>query len=135
MADLPVPDYMQGRAFLGSQSMPPRKYLFGASSRVDEAYEFSRCVRDKQYKYIRNYFPHLPYIQYSEYCDRAEIMKELRRIVAEEELTPAQKLLWAATKPVEELYDTIEDPHEINNLIDDPNKKAILQRLRLRSRC
>ncbi|MHC4435787.1 MAG: sulfatase-like hydrolase/transferase [Planctomycetota bacterium] len=130
LVDLPIPDYMQGRAFLGSQSKPPRKYLFGASSRVDEAYEFSRCVRGERYKYIRNFFPHLPYIQPSQYCDQAEIMQELRRAVAEEELTPEQKLLWAPTKPIEELYDTLEDPHEINNLIDDPGKKAILRRLR-----
>jgi len=130
LAGLSVPDYMQGRAFLGSQSKPPRKYLFGSSSRVDEAYEFSRCVRDERYKYIRNYFPHLPYIQPSEYCDQAEIMQELRRSVAEDELSPAQKLLWAATKPVEELYDTVEDPHEIDNLVGHPEKKAVLDRLR-----
>jgi N-sulfoglucosamine sulfohydrolase len=130
LVDLPIPDYMQGRAFLGSQTKPPRKYLFGASSRVDEAYECSRCVRGERYKYIRNYFPQLPYIQPSQYCDQAEIMQELRRAVAEEKLTPAQKLLWTATKPIEELYDTVEDPHEIHNLIDDPGKKTILRKLR-----
>lgn len=130
LVNLSVPNYMQGRAFLGSQSKSPRKYIFGASSRVDEAYECSRCVRGERYKYIHNYLPHLPYIQPSQYCDQAEIMQELRHIVAEQELTPAQKKLWAATKPVEELYDTIEDPDEINNLIDKPDKKAILQKLR-----
>ncbi len=130
LLDLPIPDCMQGMAFLGSQSKPPRKYLFGASSRVDEAYEFSRCVRGERYKYIRNYFPHLPYIQPSQYCDQAEIMQELRRAVAEEELTPEQKLLWTATKPVEELYDTISDPHEINNLVGRPETKAVLKKLR-----
>ncbi|MBN2593185.1 MAG: sulfatase-like hydrolase/transferase [Sedimentisphaerales bacterium] len=130
LAGLPIPGYMQGRAFLGSQAKPPRKYLFGASSRVDEAYEFSRCVRDKRYKYIRNFFPHLSYIQPSQFCDQAEIMQELRRAVAEEELTPAQKLLWASTKPAEELYDTIADPHEINNLVGLPETKAVLEKLR-----
>jgi len=130
LVDLPVPVYMQGRAFLGSQSKEPRKYLFGASSRVDEAYEFSRCVRGERYKYIRNYFPHLPYIQPSQYCDQAEIMQELRRAVAEEELTPAQKLLWTATKRTEELYDTVADPHEINNLAGRPETKGVLEKLR-----
>jgi len=130
LAGLPVPGYMQGRALLGAQAQPARKYVFGASSRVDEAYEFSRCVRDERYKYIRNYLPQLPYIQPSEYPDRAEIMKELRRAVAEEELSPVQKFLWAATKPVEELYDTTSDPHEIDNLVGNPEKKAILERLK-----
>ncbi len=130
LAGLPVPDYMQGRVMLGAKAQPPRKYVFGASSRVDEAYEFSRCVRDERYKYIRNYLPHLSYIQPSEYPDRAEIMKELRRAVAEEELSPAQKLLWSATKPVEELYDTVADPHEIDNLVGHSENKAVLERLR-----
>jgi uncharacterized sulfatase len=130
LTGLPIPSYMEGRALLGSQAQPPRKYVFGASSRVDEAYEFSRSVRDERYKYIRNYLPHLPYIQPSEYPDRAEIMQELRRAVAEEELSPAQKMLWEATKPVEELYDTVEDPHEIDNLVGHPENKAVLERLR-----
>jgi len=130
LAGLPVPDYMQGRTFLGPRSKSPRQYLFGASSRVDEAYEFSRCVRGERYKYIRNFFPHLPYIQPSQYCDQAEIMQELRRAVAEDELTPAQRLLWKSTKPREELYDTLEDPHEINNLIGHPKTKAVLEKLR-----
>jgi len=130
LAGLRIPGYMQGRALLGAQAQPPRKYVFGASSRVDEAYEFSRSVRDERFKYIRNYLPQLPYIQPSEYCDRAEIMQELRRAVAEEELTSAQKMLWAPTKPVEELYDTLADPHEMNNLANWSEYRRILERLR-----
>jgi len=130
LAGLPIPDYMQGRAFLGPKAEPPRKYVFGAASRVDEVYELSRCVRDKRYKYIRNYMPHLPYVQPSEYPDRAEIMQELRRAVKEEELTGAQKLFWQPTKPIEELYDTQVDPHEIRNLADSSQHKRILGRMR-----
>ncbi len=130
LAGLPTPIYMQGRAFLSSRAGAPREYIFGASSRVDEAYDCSRCVRDKRYKYIRNFMPHLPYIQPSEYCDRAEIMHELRRAVAEEELSPVQRLLWAPAKPVEELYDTFADPHEIDNLAGSPQHRKILEKLR-----
>ncbi len=130
LAGLPIPSYMQGYAFLGRKANPPRQYIFGASSRVDEAYECSRCVRDKRYKYIRNFMPHLPYIQPSEYPDRAEIMQELRRAVAQEALTKAQKQLWESTKPVEELYDTVADPHEIDNLVDSPEHQRVLETLR-----
>jgi arylsulfatase A-like enzyme len=130
LAGLPVPAYMQGGAFLGPMAGSPREYIFGASSRVDEAYEMSRCVRDERYKYIRNYMPHLPYIQPSEYPDRAEIMQELRRAVAEENLTDVQKLHWMQTKPLEELYDTLADRHEINNLAETPKARRILDRMR-----
>lgn len=130
LVGLPIPDCMQGRAFLGRRARGPRKYIFGASSRVDEAYEFSRCVRDSRYKYIRNYMPHLPHIQPSEYPDRAEIMQELRRAAAEDQLSAAQRLLWAPARPVEELYDTLEDPHEINNLANSPQHRRTLAGLR-----
>jgi len=130
LAGLSIPGYMQGQAFLGVWAGQPREYVFGAASRVDEAYELSRCVRDKRYKYIRNYMPHLPYIQPSEYPDRAEIMKELRRAVAEEKLSSVQKLHWTPTKPIEELYDTSADPHEVNNLADSSSLRKILGRLR-----
>lgn len=123
-------DYMQGQAFLGPQSAKAREYIFGTASRVDEVYEMARCVRDKRYKYIRNYMPHLPHIQPSEYPDRAEIMKELRRVAAEGRLTGPQKAWWEPRRPIEELYDTQADPHEIDNLADSPKHRAIIKRLR-----
>lgn len=130
MIGLPMRHYMQGRAFLEPKYEPPREYVFGAASRVDEVYEMSRCVRDKRYKYIRNYMPHLPHIQPSEYPDRAEIMQELRRVAAEGKLTGPQKSWWELGRPIEELYDTQADPHETNNLADSSKHKAVLRRLR-----
>jgi hypothetical protein len=130
LAGLPIPGYIQGRAFAGPGGGMPRQHIFAALSRVDEVYEFSRCVRDERYKYIRNYLPHLPYIQPSEFPDRAEIMKELRRAVAEDELSTVQSALWSPVKPIEELYDTVVDPHEIDNLADSPRHGRTLTRLR-----
>ena len=134
LAGLATPDYMQGQPFLGHKAGKPRKYIFGASSRVDEVYEMSRCIRDKRYKYIRNYMPHLPYVQPSEYPDRAEIMQELRRVVREGGLNDTQKLFWQPDKPVEELYDTLADPYEINNLADSSDYQRILKRMRMELR-
>lgn len=130
LAGQSVPDHMQGRPFLGPQAAAPRDYIYGASSRVDEAYEMSRCVRDKRYKYIRHFMPHLPYIQPSTFCDQAEIMQELRRVAASGSLTGAQSTLWERTKPVEELYDTQVDPHEMENLVDALTHRDTLNRLR-----
>jgi uncharacterized sulfatase len=130
LTDLPVPNYMRGRVFLGRRTAAPRRYVFGATSRVDEVYELSRSVRDKRYKYIRNYMPHLPNIQPSEYPDRAEIMQELRRVIAEGKLTGPQKLFWEPGKLLEELYDTRSDPHEIHNLAGSPGHRYILKRMR-----
>jgi arylsulfatase A-like enzyme len=130
LAGSPSPEYMQGRAFLGTKSGEPREYVYGASSRVDEAYELSRSVRDKRYKYIRNYMPHLPYAQVSAWPDEADIAKELRRLAAAGKLRGPRAFFARQEKPREELYDTQVDPYEIRNLADSPRHADTLERMR-----
>ncbi len=132
LAGMAIPSYMQGQPFLGEAPASPREYIFATHSRVDEAYEMSRCVRDQRYKYIRNFLPHLPYVQPSAYCDQAEIMQELRRLVGTPALIGSPGLLWQPTKPVEELYDIQADPHEIHNLAGVAAHRQTLEQLRQR---
>jgi len=134
LAGVSIPPHMQGRPFLGKASSPPREYVVGAAGRVDEAYETSRCIRDRRFKYIRNFLPHLPYVQPSDYCDQAEIMQELRSVAASGGLAGMEKRLWEPTKPVEELYDTLADPHEVRNLVDSPQHTETLDQMRRRLR-
>ena len=83
---LPVPEYMQGRAFLGAAETAPRQYVYGARDRVDEAFDMARSVRDKQYLYVRNYMPHLSYNQPEGFSDQAEVRREITRLAAEGKL-------------------------------------------------
>ena len=108
---------MQGRAFLGGNLTPERKYIFAARDRMDERYDMIRAVRDKRYKLIMNYEPWKPYAQWLSYAERSATMKELRRLHAEGKLTPEAAKFMAKTKPVMELYDLEKDPHELKNLI------------------
>ena len=39
LAGLPIPKYIQGRAFLGTNLSPSRKYVYGARDRMDERYD------------------------------------------------------------------------------------------------
>ncbi len=133
LAGVSVPPHMQGRPFLGNASSPG-EYIVGAASRVDEAYEMSRCVRDKRFKYIRNFLPHLPYVQPSDYCDQAEIMQELRSVAASGGLAGMEKLFWEPARPAEELYDTMTDPHEVRNLAGSPEHQGTLDQMRTRLR-
>ncbi|MDB4409131.1 hypothetical protein N9165_03610, partial [Akkermansiaceae bacterium] len=64
LAGVPAPPVTQGRAFLGKNLSPQRDYVYGARDRMDERYDIIRSVRDKQYRYIRNYEPLKPYFQY-----------------------------------------------------------------------
>ncbi len=131
LAGVPVPSHMQGRAFLGSNLTPPREYLFGARDRVDERYDIIRAVRDKTYKYIRNYEPWKGYYQWIDFYESSSaLMKEMRSLHNQGKLEPAQEMWFAEHKPAEELYDVTKDPHEQNNLASDPQYFEVLARMR-----
>jgi len=131
LTGIKIPDHIQGQAFLGSQKAEPREYIFAARDRMDEAYDLIRAVRDKRYKYIRNYMWHLTRGQDINYMNQMPTMQEMRRLNAEGKLEGPQKQYFEETKPVEELYDTATDPHEVKNLAGDPKYKDVLRRMRV----
>jgi len=130
IAGVKIPPHIQGQAFLGDQAAPARQYCFAARDRMDETYDIIRAVRDKQFKYIRNFEPEKPYAQHINYMDMMPTMQEMRRLNAEGKLTGPQTLFFRPTKPVEELYDCVADPYEINNLADSPQHQETLKRMR-----
>ena len=130
LAGVAVPEHMQGRVFLGEDAMPEPEYLFFTRDRMDETYDRIRAVRDRRYKYIRNFAPELPYAQRIAYMDLMPTMQAWRRLAAAGELEGAQRHFMAGTKPEEELYDTETDPHEVSNLTGDPTHAERLARMR-----
>jgi arylsulfatase A-like enzyme len=131
VAGIEPPDYMDGYAFLGAYDAPgQRVYIHAAADRMDESYDTHRAVRDKRYKYIRYYQPDQPMYLPSIYRDQMPIMQELHRLRDAGELTEAQALWFRETKPQEELFDTALDPHELNNLADNPDYAGKLRELR-----
>ncbi len=130
LAGVEVPKHMQGRPFLGKRKMEPRDYVFAARDRMDETYDIIRAVRDKQYKYIRNFKACRPYAQYIDYMEKMPTMQEMRRLNKLGQLVGPQKLFFLPEKPEEELYDLKADPYEIHNLADDPAQRELLRRMR-----
>ncbi len=130
LAGLPIPSYMQGRAFLGSDLTPPREYLFAARDRIGERYDLIRMVRDKRYKYLRNYEPWEEYTQWIWYREQHGMMKQMRRAHEKGELNAEQELFFADHKPWEELYDLKDDPYELRNLAGSAAHMDILDRMR-----
>jgi len=119
LTGIDVPEYMQGRAFLGWNLPERRKYIFGARDRIDEIYDMVRSVRDDRYRYIRNFNPFIPYLPYLNYAERCNTMKEMRRLYAEGKLNDVQAQWMADHRPSEELYDLENDPWETKNLASD----------------
>ena len=115
---------------MGDQKAPAREYIHAARDRMDETYDLIRAVRDKRYKYLRNYMPERTYAQTINTMELMPTMQEWRRLHAEGKLEGPQKIFFSESKPVEELYDTEADPHEVVNLADSPEHQEILARLR-----
>lgn len=126
-----IPPKMQGQPFLGEQSAPPRKYVYGARDRCDETYMRIRNVRDERFRYIRNFIPEKPFLSPNVYKERSyPVWTLLPELNAEGKLTPAQAFLCAPRMPDEELYDLINDPYQTNNLADSPAYREVLLRFR-----
>ena len=124
-----IPDYLQGKAFLGEKKTPDPEYVFMFRGRMDERYDMSRAVRDQKFRYIRNYIPYRVYGQYLEYLFRAPSIRSWQAAYKAGALNPIQSAFWN-TKPAEELYDTENDPWEVNNLANDPEYREVLERMR-----
>jgi len=129
LADIEIPLHMQGEPFLGPRAKPPRDCVYATRDRHDESYDMVRAVRDKRFKYIRHYYPGTPYLSWIPYRNRHPIMQEMWRLYLAGKLEGPQLLMFQR-RPAEELYDTKDDPHEVNNIAKDPKYELEIKRLR-----
>jgi len=128
LTNIPIPEYIQGEAFLGKQQKNPREYAYLFRGRMDERIDMMRAIRDKKFKYIRNYMPHRIYGQHLEYLWKPPSTRSWETEFLEGRCNPEQSIFWR-TKPTEELYDIIKDPWEVNNLASDPSYQKVLKRM------
>ena len=125
-----IPEWMQGRPFLGKEAASPREYVFGHRDRVDEMIDLARSARSGRFLYIRNYMPHLGYGQQSAWIDQGEIRKDFYAAAEAGDMSPAQWHYMSPERAVEELYDCEADPMNLENLARDPEHAEALEKLR-----
>lgn len=128
LASVPLPSFLHGRAFAGAEKLGSREYIYAARDRIGPLSDRQRAVRDKRFKYIRSYNQQ-PGGFHLRYRDNLDIMQELWRMLAAGELNAVQRQ-WFSPRPEEMLFDTQNDPHEINNLAEVPEYLDELERLR-----
>ena len=129
VAGIEIPDHFQGSPFMGPDSDAEQEYAYGFRGRMDERYDFSRTVRDKNFRYIRNYMPHRPWGQRLNYLWRAESMGSWEQAYVNGETDEYESRFWES-KPAEELYDIHADPHNVDNLAHDPEYREVLEEMR-----
>jgi N-sulfoglucosamine sulfohydrolase len=137
MAGLETPDWMQGRPLLckaGEGEIKYHDFMIGMRDRLDSRYEMVRSVRDQRFRYQRNFYPQLPFKPHEDFEFNAPILKKWVALAREGKLTGPQAMLNLRFKPIEELYDSENDPHMINNVIDDPQYVDVVIRMRKRLR-
>ncbi|NVJ85037.1 MAG: sulfatase [Algoriphagus sp.] len=130
LAGIPIPESMQGQAFLGEQKAKPRNYVYAARDRMDSEYDRVRAVSDGRFKYIRNYMPEIPNYQNIQYRLQNPLMGHLLDLNEQGKLNENQARWFAQSKPEEELYDTQNDPWEFTNLVGNPEYADKLEELR-----
>jgi N-sulfoglucosamine sulfohydrolase len=127
----PVP--LHGKS-LFSVETKIRRYVFAARDKMDETHDSMRAIRSRNHKLILNLMPERPWCQYNRYKEGAyPILAEMNVLNLQGKLTPQQAAFFAPSKPPIELYDLSRDPHEVNNVADDPKyagaKKKLLAEL------
>ena len=116
-------------AFLGPATAPEPQYAFGFRARLDERYDLSYTMRNKRYRYIRNYMPHRIYGQHLEALWKVPAMVSWENAYHMGVCNGDQSAFWN-TKPTEELYDEQDDPYEVKNLADYPTSRNELKQMR-----
>ena len=124
------PKYMQGNPFLGQYRKNSNDYVISIRDRRDEVLMFSRSIRTDKYHYIRNFLPHRPRMQRNFYSEITPIRQELRRLDNLGLLQSNEDWLMEDSVPVDELYDTETDPHELNNLAQEAEHQEIMELLK-----
>lgn len=133
LAGIDLPKYLQGRAILGPQRGGEPDYMIGFRDRMDECYDCSRAVRDRNYLYIRNWIPYRPQGQFLEYMFETPTTVAWQKAFESGQTDASQSFFWRP-KPSEELYDIANDPYQTRNLATDKDSASILEAMRQRLR-
>ena len=132
LAGIDPPAYMHGRPLFSSPNddVEYRDYVFAMRDRLDTRSEMVRTVRDQRYRYQRNFYPQLPFKPFEDYEFDAVVVQQWVELARQGKLTGPQEMLAMRFKPIEELYDSDNDPHMVRDVASDPEYAEVLQRMR-----
>ena len=131
VAGLTAGETFMGKDFIPVLSHPDtaiREFIIGEDHWHDHD-DYTRAVRSSTLKYIKNYYPELPNTPPADALKGGTYLS-MEALRAEGKLDSLQLSVYRAPRPVEELYDIKQDPHELNNLALVPDFADSLQKMR-----
>lgn len=120
LAGIEAPDWMGGRAFMGQHERDGREHVTFHADRMDSETDRTRAISDGRWRLLLNLMPERPHLYPVAYANSIPMMGDIKALQASGEGTPRQWQMLLNPKPARELYDTQSDPHEVQNLIEDP---------------
>ncbi|HEY1065965.1 MAG TPA: sulfatase [Pirellulales bacterium] len=141
VAGVEIPKEMTGRSFLPllkGGDYEPRKYVFaergahgGALPTNSANFDLGRAIIGPRYKLIYTATWQIPYIPVD--CLNEPFWKDLAERHQKGELpAPFDKLYFAPTRPMFELYDLEKDPAELTNLAGQPEVAEVEKELKFK---
>lgn len=128
LAGIDIPSCFQGRSFASQLTDPMskiREYIY-AEDHWHDYEDLGRAVRSMRYKYIHNDYPDLPATPPAD-VGRSRTFAAMRRLRVQGKLDENQMACFVKPRPAEELYDVINDPYEMHNLVEDPIYADVLK--------
>lgn len=131
LASAEIPEVFEGVDFspvLFDNNTEIRQTIY-AEDHWHDFEDYSRAIRTKKFKYIRNFYSDLPNTPSADAL-RSPTFRTMQRLYAEGKLNEAQLRCFSSPRLEEELYDVESDPFELNNLSQKKEYNSILQRFR-----
>ncbi len=129
MAGGNIPERMDGISFLGKDAVRGNESVVCYGDRFDEFYSFNRSIRKGDFRYERNFQPYNTQSLFAHYRYKQLSFVEWKELYEKGGLNAAQSRFFER-QGTEELYNLAADPHELNNLADNPAYRAQLDDLR-----
>ena len=117
-AGISQPKWMEGQDLFG-EKLVPREFVATARDRCDHTIDRIRSIRTDRFRFTRNYMLDRVLLQ-PQFRDPKPFVVSLHKAYADGSLDPKLSEIYFGERPFEELYDVKADPHQLKNLIDDP---------------